>query len=162
MVTLPFPPMYFLSLLHFLIPHLSLFPYFLFCPALPLPKSCWACPLQVPPPSYFLSSLYPSSRTSLSCGFYLYCVSNAFLLNVTICFGPYLSNVVVLTLILMHQLRLFVFLSVLLDFSRKIYLNFIMFFVFLKFIASAVTVCLFFCTVINFVFLEFSWWVCCN
>ena len=38
----PIPPMYFLFL-----------PYFQVCPALPLPKSCWACPLQVPPAEYF-------------------------------------------------------------------------------------------------------------
>ena len=33
------------------------FLYFPSCPALPFPKSCWACPLQVPPPAYFLSHL---------------------------------------------------------------------------------------------------------
>ena len=39
-IPLPFPPIYFLSLLHFLIPYFPLFPYFLFCFALPLPKFC--------------------------------------------------------------------------------------------------------------------------
>ena len=28
-----------------------------FCSALSLPKSCWACPLQIPPKSYFTTSL---------------------------------------------------------------------------------------------------------
>ena len=48
-------------------------PYFPFCPPLSLPKSCWACPIQVPPPAYFPTSLYPffpytffSSRISFS------------------------------------------------------------------------------------------------
>ena len=53
--------LYFLFLSHFL-----QFPYFPFCPALPLPKSCWACSLQVPPPVYFPTSLYPF----LSCTFF--------------------------------------------------------------------------------------------
>ena len=56
-------------------------PYFSFCPALSLPKSCCACPLQVPPPAYFLSFLFTfPSRTSLYCGFYLYYVCNVFFL----------------------------------------------------------------------------------
>ena len=43
----------------------STFPYFLFLPlflqfpVIPLPKSCWACLLQVPSPAYFPTSLYP-------------------------------------------------------------------------------------------------------
>ena len=45
-------------------------PYFPFCPALSLLKSCWACLLQVPSPMYFLPFTFPS-RTSLYCGFYL-------------------------------------------------------------------------------------------
>ena len=36
--------------------------YFPLCPALPLPKSWWACPLQIPPPAYFLS--HPSTLFS--------------------------------------------------------------------------------------------------
>ena len=50
-------------------------PTFHVCPALSLPKSCWACPLLVPSPVYFLP--FPFSlpfRTFLYCGFYLYCV----------------------------------------------------------------------------------------
>ena len=61
-------PAYFLShpstlssLLHFLIPYFPSFPYFSclsrtshVCLALPLPKPCWACSLQVPPSAYFL------------------------------------------------------------------------------------------------------------
>ena len=39
----------------------------LFCSALPLPKSCWACPLQGPPPAYFLS--YSSTLASLVLSF---------------------------------------------------------------------------------------------
>ena len=154
--------------------------YFPFSPAFPLPKSCWACPLQVLPPAYFL--LHPSTlsshvlsfppafpypvlsfvpvlpmfvphfpfqnpegelqvppsasflpfsftlpfRTSLYCGFYLYCVciafSSHFLLafswkNIFVIddffywFGSCLSNVITFALNLMHQLRLFAFLS---------------------------------------------------
>ena len=42
------------------------------CHALPLPKSCLECSLQVPPPAYFLLFLFIFlSRTSLYCGFYL-------------------------------------------------------------------------------------------
>ena len=43
------------------------------CPALSLPKSCWVCLLQVPPPAYFLPFLFILLfRTSLYCGFYLF------------------------------------------------------------------------------------------
>ena len=34
------------------------FPYFPFCPAFALPKSCWACPLLVSPPAYFSTFPY--------------------------------------------------------------------------------------------------------
>ena len=61
------------------------FPYFPFCPALNLLKSCWLCMLQIPPTAYFFL-FTPPSVTSLYCGFYLYCVSNTFFLNFTICF----------------------------------------------------------------------------
>ena len=43
-LSLPFPPMYFLSLLHFLLPtSLSSRASQMFCPALSLPKFSWAC-----------------------------------------------------------------------------------------------------------------------
>ena len=62
-IPLPISPMYFLFLLHFLIPYFPSFPYTSYvCPALPLPKFTLACPS----PAYFLIS-----RTSLYCGFCL-------------------------------------------------------------------------------------------
>ena len=86
-----------------------------FCPALPLPKSCSACPLQVPPPVYFLpftlSSLLPYI-VDLALIF-LYCVCNAFFF--TFCFTGIFPK---------YYLELTIFL-------------------FLKFISSAVTNCIF-------------------
>ena len=52
-------------------PHFLEFPVFLFCPALPLPKSSWACLLQVPPPAYFPTFLY----SFLPCSSFFYCIS---------------------------------------------------------------------------------------
>ena len=70
-IPLPFP------LLYFLFSCISLSCTFLrFCTfhvfaAVPLSKSCWACPLQVPPPAYFLSFPFTlSSLTFLYCGYY--------------------------------------------------------------------------------------------
>ena len=50
------------------------------CPALPLPKSCWACPLQIPPPAYFFPFPFILHFcTFLYCGFYLFCVCILFI-----------------------------------------------------------------------------------
>ena len=84
----------------FLPPFLILyFPFrshtFCVCSALPLPKSCWACTLQVPSPAYFLLFTFPS-RISLYCGFYLYCVCNVFFF--TFCFTKFSWNMLNLTI----------------------------------------------------------------
>ena len=103
--------------------------YFPFCPALPLPKSCWAYPLQAPPSTqFFLFSFALPSRTSLYCGFYLYCVCNVFFFN--FCFTEiFLKNVFVLDNDLFVLLIWFLFLQC---------CSF-----FYEFNASAVSVCIF-------------------
>ena len=70
---LPFPPAFPFSVLPF-VPVLPMFVH-----ALPLTKSCWACPLQVPPPAYFLPFPFTlPSHTFLYCGSYHFCVCIVF------------------------------------------------------------------------------------
>ena len=66
------------------------------CPTLLLTKSYRVYPLQVPPPVYFLPFPFTlSSRTSLYCGFYLYCVCYVFFFP--FCFtGIFMKNVFLL------------------------------------------------------------------
>ena len=135
---------------------ISLFRTSHICPALPLPKSCWACPLRVPPPAYFLPFTL-LSRTSLYCVLYVFLPSFFTWIFLKILFiiddllfywfGPCLSNVVVFALNLKHLLCLFAFCWSFLD---EFVCNWLLFCLFLEFIASAVTVCIFVVISIDF------------